>query len=125
MNKIIAVCIATAGLFAAGTLNPHHSRAAQMQSINMEEIVKFQQDSADLRGEIVVKKLELIGEAMRQPADSARVKALAQEVIALQTQIAALANKHGLPGPSAFQNMIRSTQQDLTGTELEALRNIP
>lgn len=125
MKRIIAVCIAAAGFFVTGAMNPHYSRAAQPQSINMEEVVKFQQESDDLRGEIVVKKLELIGETMKQPVDSARVKALAREVIALQAKIGALANKHGLPGPSAFQSVIRSTQMDLIGAELEALRNIP
>ena len=125
MKRIIAVSLAAAGIFAAGAMNPQLSGATPAPSINMEEVIKFQQESADLRGEIVVKKLELIGETMKQPVDSARVKALAHEVIDLQGKIGALANKHGLPGPSAFQQVIRSNQMGLSEEELKAISDRP
>ncbi len=125
MKRIIAVSIAAAGIFAAGAINPQQSGAAPTPSINMEEVINFQQESAGLRGEIVVKKLELIGETMKQPFDSTRVKALAREVIDLQTRIGALANKHGLPGPSAFQSVIRNMQTDLTDAERKTILESP
>lgn len=125
MKRMIAVTIVAAGMFAAGAIKSQQSVAAQTPSINMEEVIKFQQESADLRGEIVVKKLELIGETTRQPVDSARVKALAHEILDLQTKIGTLANKHGLPGPSAFQSVIRNMQTELTDAERKAMLEAP
>lgn len=125
MKKMIAVSIVAVGIFAAGAITPIQSNAAQATSINMEEVIKFQQESAGLRGEIVVKKLELIGEAMKQPVDPARVTAVAREVIELQAKIGAVANKHGLPGPSAFQSVIKNLQTDLTDAERKAILEAP
>ena len=125
MKRMIAVTIVAAGMFAAGAIKSQQSVAAQTPSINMEEVIKFQQESSGLRGEIVVKKLELIGETTRQPVDSARVKALAHEILDLQTKIGTLANKHGLPGPSAFQSVIRNMQTELTDAERKAMLESP
>ncbi len=125
MKKMIAVTIVAAGMFTAGAMKPQQSAAAQTPSINMEEVIKFQQESANLRGEIVVKKLELIGETTRQSVDSARVRALAHEILDLQTKIGVLANKHGLPGPSAFQSVIRNMQTELTDAERKAMFESP
>ena len=125
MKRIIAVCIAAAGILAAGAMSPHLSGAATSPSISMEEVIKFQQESTGPRGEIVVKKLELIGETMKQPVDSVRVKALVREVIDLQAKIGALANKHGLPGPSAFQSVIKNMQTNLTDAERETILKSP
>ncbi len=121
MKRMIAVSMAAAGILMAGAMTPAQSNAAASAPINMEEVIKFQQESTGLRGEIVVKKLELIGEATKQPSDPARVKALARDVIDLQSKIGALANRHGLPGPSAFQSVINSMGSELTDAERKAL----
>ena len=117
--------IVAAGMFTAGAMHPNQSGATLTPSITMEQIIQFQQDSADLRGQATVKKLELIGETMKQPVDLARVKALAHDVIDIQGKIGALANKHGLPGPSAFQQVIKANQMGLSEAELKAISEMP
>lgn len=125
MKKMIAASIVAAGILSTVAITPKPSYAAPASSINMEEVIKFQKESAGLRGEIVVKKLDLIGEATKQPSDPARIKTVAREVIDLQNKIGALANKHGLPGPSAFQSVIRNLQTDLTDAERKAILEAP
>ncbi|GAM08333.1 hypothetical protein OR1_00604 [Geobacter sp. OR-1] len=124
MKKMIAVTIVAAGMLAAGALCPQQGLAST-ESFSKEQIIQFQQESAGLRGEATVKKLELIGETMKQPADAAKIKVLAHEVIDLQGKIGALANKHGLPGPSAFQQVIKANQVGLSEAELKALAEMP
>ena len=125
MRKMILMTIVSAGMFTAGAMHPNQSGAASTPPITMEQIVQFQQDSADLRGQATVTKLELIGETMKNPVDSAKIKALAHEVIDIQGKIGALANKHGLPGPSAFQQVIKANQMGLSEAELKAIYEMP
>lgn len=125
MKKMILMSIVTAGMFASVTIHPTISGAAPTASIDMEQIIQFQQDSAALRGEATVKKLELIGEAMKQPADQTKIKALAHEVIDIQGKIGNLANKHGLPGPSMFQQVIKNNQMGLSEAEIKAISEMP
>ena len=125
MKKMLAVTIVALGICTAGAMYPNQSGATTAPAITMEQIIQFQQDSAELRGQATVKKLELIGETMKQPVDSAKIKALAHEVIAIQGKIGALANKHGLPGPSAFQQVIKANQMGLSEAELKAFSEMP
>lgn len=124
MKEMIAVTIVAAGMLVAGALCPQQGLAST-ESFSKEQIIQFQQESAGLRGEATVKKLELIGETMKQPSDAGKIKVLAHEIIDLQGKIGALANKHGLPGPSAFQQVIKANQVGLSESELKALAEMP
>lgn len=79
----------------------------QGSQVSVEAVKKFQDETTALRNDMMIKKVELRNEYLKQPVDTNRVAALTKEITDLQNKINTIATNHGLPGPGGGFGMSR------------------
>jgi len=94
---IVAGILAIAGTALAGPWG-RGGGISQGTPVNLEEVKKFQDETTVFRNEMMLKKVELRNEYLKQPVDTSKTTKLTEEMAALQTKITAIAANHGLPG---------------------------
>ena len=100
MTAVIGMgLLALASTALAGPWGWRSSSAMQGTPVNIESVKKFQEETTALRNEMMIKKMELRNEYLKDSADTAKVAALTKEIGDLQTKITAIATSNGLPGP--------------------------
>lgn len=73
--------------------------AGMATTVNIEEVRKFQQETAELRNEMMLKSFELRNEYLKSPIDTAKIDSLTRQRNELRLKISDAAIKHGMPGP--------------------------
>ncbi len=91
--------LALASTALAGPWGWRGGCATQGTPVNIESVKKFQDETTALRNEMMIKKMELRNEYLKDSADTTKVAALTKEIGELQTKITAIATSNGLPGP--------------------------
>ncbi|MFA7061006.1 MAG: hypothetical protein WC156_09330 [Pedobacter sp.] len=95
---IVAGLLALAGTALAGPWGCGGGRV-QGTVVSVEAVKKFQDETTALRNEMMLKKVELHNEYLKQPVDETRIAVLTRENTDLQSRITTIAASHGLPGP--------------------------
>ena len=67
-------------------------------AVSVEAVKKFQDETTALRNEMMLKKVELRNEYLKQPVDESRIATLTKEMTDLQAKINTIATSNGLPG---------------------------
>ncbi|BCS51912.1 hypothetical protein [Geobacter sp. SVR] len=91
--------LAFAGTAFAGPWGYGGGMVAQGTPVSVEAVKKFQDETTTLRNEMMLKKVELRNEYLKQPVDAGRVATLTKEMTDLQAKITTIATSNGLPGP--------------------------
>ena len=97
--------LAMAGTALAGPWGRWGGYAAQGTPVSVEAVKKFQGETTALRSEMMLKKVELRNEYLKQPIDATKVATLTKEMTDLQTKITTIATSSGLPGPGGGYGM--------------------
>ena len=98
MTAVIGMgLLALASTALAGPWGWRNGNATQGTPVNIESVKKFQDETTALRNEMMIKKMELRNEYLKDSADAAKVAALTKEIGDLQTKITAIATSNGLP----------------------------
>ena len=88
-----------AGTAFAGPWGRSGGMAAQGTPVSVEAVKKFQDETTTMRNEMMIKRVELRNEQLKQPVDESRVAALTKEMTDLRAKITTIAASNGLPGP--------------------------
>lgn len=92
---VLALAV-TGTVFARGPFGGGPGNCCQ-GGVQPEQIRKFQQDTLDLRQEMMTKSFELQRENLKATPDSAKIAALQTEIGAIQTKIQDARAQSGLP----------------------------
>jgi hypothetical protein len=95
---IVAGLLALAGTALAGPWGGYGG-SAQGTQVSVDAVKKFQDESTALRNEMMLKKVELRNEYLKQPVDTAKVATLTGEISDLRGRINTAAASHGLQCP--------------------------
>jgi hypothetical protein len=102
VKKVAAIgagLLALAGTAFAGPWGRSGGMAAQGTPVSIEAVKKFQDETTTMRNEMMIKRVELRNEQLKQPVDESRVAALTKEMTDLRAKITTNATSNGLPGP--------------------------
>ena len=65
--------------------------------VNIDALKKFQSATTEMRNQMMIKRVELRNEQLKQPVDETKVALLTKEMNDLRTKITAAATANGLP----------------------------
>lgn len=97
MIALVVALAASSGAFAYGRGGGGCGNCIAPGTAQQEQFRKFQQDTIDLRQEMMTKRFELQRENLKATPDAARMAALQAEIGTLQTRIYDIRVKSGLP----------------------------
>jgi len=92
---VIIGIITTSALYAAGYRD--QKRMENCQTVDIEKVKQFQKETSDLRDDLVIKRLELRNEKMKQTPDTGRIAALTNEIKEIRHKIKGVADKYEVP----------------------------
>ena len=100
MKKVsYAVLVLIACLLIVSVVYAHfpEEKNGDYETVDIESVKKFQQETLTLRDRLMVKKLELRQEYRKEKPDYAKIGEIKKEMIDIRTQIATKAEAAGLP----------------------------
>lgn len=92
---VIIGIITTSALYAAGYRD--QKRMENCQTVDIEKVKQFQNETLTLRDELVTKRLELRNECRKQDPDNDRIATLREEIGEIRTKIRGTADKYEVP----------------------------
>jgi glutamine synthetase type III len=92
---VISGILITGTVYAAGNLN--QNRMKDCQNVDIEKVKQFQNETSALRDDLVIKKMELRNEKMKQEPDKDKIATLRNEIIEIRHKIRGIADKYEVP----------------------------
>jgi glutamine synthetase type III len=92
---VISGILITGAVYAAGNLN--QNRIKDCQNVDIEKVKQFQNETSALRDDLVIKKMELRNEEMKQDPDKDKIATLRNEIIEIRNKIRGVADKYEVP----------------------------
>jgi glutamine synthetase type III len=92
---VITGILITGAVYAAGDWD--QNKINDCQNVDIEKVKQFQNETSGLRDDLVVKKLELRNERMKQDPDTDKIATLRNEIMEIRHKIRGIADKYEVP----------------------------
>ena len=92
---VIAGILITGVVYAGGKWD--QNRMKDCQNVDIEKVKQFQNETSGLRDDLVIKKVELRNEKMKQAPDTDKIATLRTEIMETRNKIKAVADKYEVP----------------------------
>ena len=92
---VISGILITGTAYAAGNLN--QNRMKDCQNVDIEKVKQFQNETSALRDDLVIKKMELRNEKMKQDPNKDKIATLSNEIMEIRNKIRGVADKYEVP----------------------------
>lgn len=92
---VIVGILITSAVYAAGYRI--QNRTQDCQTVDIEKVKQFQNETSALRDGLIIKRLELRNENMKQTPDTDKIAALSNEIREIRDKIRGVADKYEVP----------------------------
>jgi len=111
---VIAGILITGVVYAGGKWD--QNRMKDCQNVDIEKVKQFQNETSGLRDALVIKKLELRNEKMKQAPDTDKIATLRNEIMETRNKISGIADKYGVP-TRCMKYRVRNMHENPTKSE--------